>query len=657
MKYSLSAILLFIGSFSFAQGSLLLVGGGSEDYNSWSDAPYSWAVQEADSGRIAIIAYGSATNWLPDYFESLGASYAANFNLSDSTSINEPSLLDTLLSYDMIFFKGGDQWNYQRDYPGTAIQFAVDSIFNRGGVVGGTSAGMAILSSWVYTAENGTIYPDEAITDTNDIRMTLDVGMWSFYSPYIFDTHYVERGRLGRLIGFSGKLNSMNESAWSLGLDDRTAICIEVSGIGEVYGTGTVSLLPPDQVAKSPNSGFAGYWTSNAPLTILKAGHEWDFVNHTIIQGNTDWINPLWGEVQMGRALLSGEYSWSKNRDFIDLVATEFWTQSFLVISSDPIRAQAFTDSIIDEGYSAQSLIINSANGNLPAPDLSPIHLWIGVEHDSLMAFFAGTDGGPALKDHYTQLDPWDFMPSCAFLGDDIRWFGSTFVDELTSDPFNAYYGDLELKEGLGLLPRSVFIPNTWDPNTSSYYENTQSALTYAMVIDSLTHGFSINKGSTLMYMADFVVRDSLPQQSATAVMINHWDSDFPFLHVHNPGSNTSIPTQIHGNGYTRQNGCFNEFLVTFGPTEVILNYGSGSVSERNLLDFNLYPNPVIESVQTSVVEAGRFEVSNLQGQKVRSGDYNPGVALTLNGLPAGYYLLRIETVTGKVGIQPFIKQ
>ena len=38
-----------------AQGSLLLVGGGGEDYNSWSDQPYGWFVARADSGKIINI--------------------------------------------------------------------------------------------------------------------------------------------------------------------------------------------------------------------------------------------------------------------------------------------------------------------------------------------------------------------------------------------------------------------------------------------------------------------------------------------------------------------------------------------------------------------------------------------------------------------------
>ncbi|HQJ45827.1 MAG TPA: hypothetical protein PK195_04240, partial [Ignavibacteriaceae bacterium] len=58
----------------FPQGYICAVGGGSEDYNNWSDAPYGWIVEKSDNGKIIILgADASVTTWLPTYFISLGA--------------------------------------------------------------------------------------------------------------------------------------------------------------------------------------------------------------------------------------------------------------------------------------------------------------------------------------------------------------------------------------------------------------------------------------------------------------------------------------------------------------------------------------------------------------------------------------------------------
>ena len=64
-----------------AQGYLCAVGGGSEDYKSWSDTPYSWIVDKSDSGKILILSYSDQSNWLVDYFLSLGASEVSNLKI------------------------------------------------------------------------------------------------------------------------------------------------------------------------------------------------------------------------------------------------------------------------------------------------------------------------------------------------------------------------------------------------------------------------------------------------------------------------------------------------------------------------------------------------------------------------------------------------
>jgi len=51
-----------------AQGSVMLVGGNAESYGGWSDDPYGWFVQQADSGKIVNIDVSEASDWYPAYF-------------------------------------------------------------------------------------------------------------------------------------------------------------------------------------------------------------------------------------------------------------------------------------------------------------------------------------------------------------------------------------------------------------------------------------------------------------------------------------------------------------------------------------------------------------------------------------------------------------
>ncbi|MFN3874082.1 MAG: Type 1 glutamine amidotransferase-like domain-containing protein, partial [Ignavibacterium sp.] len=124
----------------FAQGFVCAIGGGSENYNDWSDAPYSWIVQKADSGKIIIIDVADATSWLPNYFMSLGADTAYNKTIATITAANLQSTYDELITAKAIFIRGGDQWDYIRLWKGTKVDSAINFVFQNGGVIAGTSA-------------------------------------------------------------------------------------------------------------------------------------------------------------------------------------------------------------------------------------------------------------------------------------------------------------------------------------------------------------------------------------------------------------------------------------------------------------------------------------------------------------------------------------
>lgn len=55
-----------------ANGSLLLVGGGAEDYRDWSDEPYRWLVEHSGNGTVLVMHYSPASSFLPAYFQWLG---------------------------------------------------------------------------------------------------------------------------------------------------------------------------------------------------------------------------------------------------------------------------------------------------------------------------------------------------------------------------------------------------------------------------------------------------------------------------------------------------------------------------------------------------------------------------------------------------------
>ena len=109
-----------------AQGYLMLAGGAAESAGGWSDTPYSWMVSKANNKRIAVISYNSGeTDWIPNYFKSFGAVYAKNFYIPDNTTANQQALYDSLITYNGVFIKGGDQGKYYQYYKDTKVQQAL----------------------------------------------------------------------------------------------------------------------------------------------------------------------------------------------------------------------------------------------------------------------------------------------------------------------------------------------------------------------------------------------------------------------------------------------------------------------------------------------------------------------------------------------------
>jgi hypothetical protein len=119
------------------QGSVLLVGGGSEDYGDWSDQPYRWLVNHAPNKVILVMHYSDGSTWLESYFRSFGATSATSLIISTKTAANDSVNYRAILAASGVFLRGGDQWQYVNLWKGTLVEKAIRELFQRGGVVGG----------------------------------------------------------------------------------------------------------------------------------------------------------------------------------------------------------------------------------------------------------------------------------------------------------------------------------------------------------------------------------------------------------------------------------------------------------------------------------------------------------------------------------------
>lgn len=165
---------------------------------------------------------------------------------ADSVAVGE-----TVRSAEVIFFAGGDQCNYVRFFKGTAVERGVKSVIARGGGVGGTSAGLAILGEVVYDAcSGGSAQSKQSLLDPYhvDISFTYDFFHWPPLKGTLTDTHFVERDRMGRLLAFLARQIRDGKYRRILGvaIERETALVVDKGGRARVIGKGPAYFILAD---------------------------------------------------------------------------------------------------------------------------------------------------------------------------------------------------------------------------------------------------------------------------------------------------------------------------------------------------------------------------------------------------------------------------
>ena len=140
-----------------------------------------------------------------------------------------------------MWFGGGRQWRIADAYLGTLAQAAFERVLQRGGVIGGSSAGAAFQGDIMI---RGNAVP-------NDLSILLDpdhLEGFAYATGVGFDPHHIPRGRLDDDI----ELGKMFPTHLGIGLDENSAVVIvgdtmEIvsPGSGRNAGGGYVAIADP----------------------------------------------------------------------------------------------------------------------------------------------------------------------------------------------------------------------------------------------------------------------------------------------------------------------------------------------------------------------------------------------------------------------------
>ena len=238
------------------EGKLFIIGGGTV-----TSAMIDKMIQESgiDKGGYGVILPMSSEE--PDTaileFRTLFAGrgcnniYGLNFRKGESFS---PSRIDSIRNARLVFMSGGDQSRFMDIIKGTPVKEAIHEVYDKGGIIGGYSAGAALMSKIMITG-NELKYPDNEVSfntiEANNIEIIEGVGM---LKTVIIDQHFIKRKRLNRLISACIE----HPKSVCVGIDESTAILVD-KGKATIYGLNQVIVLHnPSPDIKTENGLLGG---------------------------------------------------------------------------------------------------------------------------------------------------------------------------------------------------------------------------------------------------------------------------------------------------------------------------------------------------------------------------------------------------------------
>src|SRR5712691_7834726 len=202
------------------QGTLVICGGGT------LPEPLRAKVVELAGGefaRIVVISTASQTADLPDvetYVAWRRKQKLAELTILHTRSRNEADreeFVEPLKRATGVWFLGGNQAWLIDTYSGTRTEAEMHRLLERGGVIGGTSAGAAVMSKLMIRRGSS--------------NAELGRG-FSFVDGAVIDQHFVRRHRQDRLL----KVIEQHPELVGLGIDEGTALIVQgrrLSVLGE----------------------------------------------------------------------------------------------------------------------------------------------------------------------------------------------------------------------------------------------------------------------------------------------------------------------------------------------------------------------------------------------------------------------------------------
>ncbi len=215
-----------------------------------SDAK-KWVLEMAGGGGDFVFI---TTKDDDTYYPVHGFDSSRTLVLTSKEAANTDFVYNTLMKAEAVFFDGGDQSKYVDFYMGSKVEKAINYLATVKKIpIGGTSAGLHILGKYSYAARhNANLKGVDVLDDPYNEFIDIEDNFLKlpFLEDVITDSHFTQREREGRLIGFVGRIMldekfKKNKNVIGIGVDESTSMCIENDGSVTVFGADSAHIYIP----------------------------------------------------------------------------------------------------------------------------------------------------------------------------------------------------------------------------------------------------------------------------------------------------------------------------------------------------------------------------------------------------------------------------
>jgi cyanophycinase len=259
------------------KGYLFIIGGGERPAEMMKK--FVSLAEGFRSGKIVILPMASSVpkEVGPEQtlqFNNFGAKNVEFHILSREDALN-PKSLELFENIGGVFFSGGVQSRLTKILFDTPIHKMLCDFYEAGGVIGGTSAGAAVMSEIMITGDEKKEVEKGHAFETIEADNIVTARGFGFIKTVIVDQHFVRRKRHNRLIS----LVAENPKILGVGIDESTAIIVNPDDTFDVIGDRSVVVydFSGAKIDIFPTKAISAH---NARMFILKQGDKFDLKTH-----------------------------------------------------------------------------------------------------------------------------------------------------------------------------------------------------------------------------------------------------------------------------------------------------------------------------------------------------------------------------------------